>query len=209
MCASKRGGLWLMLVAMAVGACKEPAPASPVTEPTGGANSSVSAAGSVSTGEGQAVQACAEKAEQAQGEQGQASAQQAQDQPVEPMQVPPPIVDDEPLPNVTVKKIGLHIGGGPHDDETKRPIIESVKPHFDAMRGCWRHVQEPGKVNDFGVDLLIEREGGKAQVSNPRTAIKGDEFRDCMMKVFEGIEFLRPRTGKTIVSYSVRFTPGK
>lgn len=135
------------------------------------------------------------------------SSGQVADQPVDPGQVPPPIVDDEPLPKVTVKKIGLHIGGGPNDDETKKPIIDSVKPHFDEMRACWRLVQEPGKLNDFGVDLMIEREGGKAQVSNPRSGIKGEGFEECMLKVFEGIEFLKPKTGKTMVSYSVRFIP--
>ena len=113
----------------------------------------------------------------------------------------------EPLPAVEVKNIGMHIGGGPNDRVSKQPIGDSVKPHFDALRACWKHVAEPAKAGDFGVDLLIPREGGKAEVTNPRTAIKGEGFESCVVSVFEGIDFLKPKTGKTMVSYSVRFTP--
>ncbi len=120
--------------------------------------------------------------------------------------VPEPV---EPLPDVEVKNIGMHIGGGPNDRETKQPIAESVKPHFDALRACWKHVAEPGKPGDFGVDLLIPHDGGKASVSNPRSALKGDGFEACVVGVFEAIDFKKPKTGKTMVSYSIRFTPGK
>lgn len=115
----------------------------------------------------------------------------------------------EPLPDVEVKNIGMHIGGGPNDQVTKQPIAESVKPHFDALRACWKHVAEPGKPGDFGVDLLIPHDGGKASVSNPRSALKGDGFDTCVVGVFEAIDFKKPKTGKTMVSYSIRFTPGK
>ncbi len=119
----------------------------------------------------------------------------------------PAAAPSEPLPAVEVKNIGMHIGGGPNDRVSKQPIGDSVKPHFDALRACWKHVAEPSKAGDFGVDLLIPREGGKAEVSNPRTAIKGDGFEACVVGVFERIDFLKPKTGKTMVSYSVRFTP--
>jgi hypothetical protein len=120
---------------------------------------------------------------------------------------PPTEPPSEPLPAVEVKNIGMHIGGGPNDRVSKQPIGDSVKPHFDALRTCWKHVAEPAKAGDFGVDLLIPREGGKAEVTNPRTAIKGEGFEACVVGVFEGIDFLKPKTGKTMVSYSVRFTP--
>lgn len=209
-----------LVVAMVVmmPACKETSPAPRgANTAQAAASQGVSSDPSMGIGESASAVAPADPAASAvqlpaSGSAGSALSQgagQATDQPVDPGQVPPPIVDDEPLPKVTVKKIGLHIGGGPNDDETKKPIIDSIKPHFDEMRGCWRLVQEPGKLNDFGVDLMIEREGGKAQVSNPRSGIKGEGFESCMLKVFEGIEFLKPKTGKTMVSYSVRFTPEK
>jgi hypothetical protein len=43
-------------------------------------------------------------------------------------------------------------------------------------------------------------------VSNPRTAIRGDAFRACVVAVFEAIDFKRPLPGRTTVSYSLRFT---
>ena len=111
------------------------------------------------------------------------------------------------VPNVDVKNIGMHIGGGPNDAATKEPIAKSVEPHFDELRRCFATVADPKRGGDFGVDLLIEPEGGKAKVSHPRTAIKGEGFEACVVKVFEAIDFLKPRTGKTMVSYSLRFAP--
>jgi len=90
---------------------------------------------------------------------------------------------------------------------TKEPIKLSVEPHFPAFRKCWAHA-EGAKPGDFGVDLKIGRAGGKAKVTEPRTAIKGEGFKDCVVKVFEEIEFRKPRKGDTVVSYSLRFTPG-
>ena len=116
-------------------------------------------------------------------------------------------IDAEPLPPVSVKNIGMHIGGGPNDQPSKQPIADSVRPHFDELRRCFRLVDDPAKGGDFGVDLLIPLDGGKAQVSHPRTSLKGDNFQACVVGVFADIDFLKPKTGRTMVSYSVRFTP--
>ncbi|WP_284721743.1 hypothetical protein [Polyangium sorediatum] len=107
-----------------------------------------------------------------------------------------------------VKNIGMHIGGGPNDDATKAPFNRSVEPHFDELRRCFAKVEDQKKGGDFGVDLLVDGKGGKAQVSHPRTALKGEGFVPCVVGVFEAIEFLKPKGGKkTMVSYSIRFTP--
>jgi hypothetical protein len=117
-------------------------------------------------------------------------------------------VEEAPLPKVKVKNIGMHIGGGPNDDVTKEPIKRSVEPHFDAFRRCFAKVEDQAKGGDFGVDVLIEGAGGKAKISHPRTALKGEGFEACVVSVFEAIEFLKPKGGKkTMVSYSIRFTP--
>jgi pyruvate/2-oxoglutarate dehydrogenase complex dihydrolipoamide acyltransferase (E2) component len=113
---------------------------------------------------------------------------------------------DAPLPAVRVANIGMHIGGGPNDDATKDPIRRSVQPHFDEIRRCFAQVEE-AKTGDFGLDLRIDRAGGKAKVSHPRTTLKGKDFRSCVVSTFEGIDFLKPKGGTTNVSYSLRFTP--
>ena len=112
-----------------------------------------------------------------------------------------------PIPAVKVANIGMHIGGGPHDAVTKAPIKTSVEPHFDELKKCWALVDDPKKGGDFGLDLLIDRAGGKAKVSHPRTSIKGKGFKECLVAAFEAIDFKKPRGGTTTVSYSVRFTP--
>jgi len=119
-----------------------------------------------------------------------------------------PAVPEAPLPDVQVKNIGMHIGGGPNDAPTKAPIHRSVEPHFDELKRCFAKVDDPKKGGDFGIDLLIDGKGGKARVSHPRTALRGEGFEACVVGVFEAIEFLRPKGGiKTMVSYSIRFTP--
>ncbi|WP_437683842.1 hypothetical protein [Sorangium sp. So ce131] len=116
-------------------------------------------------------------------------------------------VGDGPLPKVKVANIGMHIGGGPHDDYTKEPIKSSVAPHFDEFRRCFALAEDPTKGGDFGIDLRIEKDGGKAEVRKPRTALKGEAFTRCVVGVFERIDFKKPRRGPTVVSYSLRFTP--
>ncbi|WP_438030996.1 hypothetical protein [Sorangium sp. So ce233] len=115
--------------------------------------------------------------------------------------------DAGPLPKVKVANIGMHIGGGPHDDYTKEPIKRSVAPHFDEFRRCFALAEDPTKGGDFGIDLRIEKDGGKAEVRKPRTALKGEAFTRCVVGVFERIDFQKPRRGPTVVSYSLRFTP--
>jgi hypothetical protein len=107
---------------------------------------------------------------------------------------------------VKVENIGMHIGGGPNDAATKEPVRRSVEPHFDALRRCFAMAEEP-KKGDFGIDLRIDKAGGKAKISHPRTALKGKAFEACVVHVFEAIDFLKPKGGTTVVSYSLRFTP--
>ena len=109
---------------------------------------------------------------------------------------------------VEVANIGLHIGGGPNDEITKAPIVKSIEPHFPAFKTCFAMADDTKKEGDFGIDLAIGRDGGVAVVSKPRTAIGGDGFRKCVIGVFEHVDFMKPRRGKTIASYSLRFTPG-
>jgi hypothetical protein len=113
--------------------------------------------------------------------------------------------DDTP-PRGKVSNIGMHIGGGPNDDVTKDPIRRSVAPHFEAFRRCYGKAAE-AKPADFGIDLRIPRDGGKAQLTKPRSTLKDEPFKECVIHTFEGIEFLKPRGGETVVSYSLRFTP--
>lgn len=114
-------------------------------------------------------------------------------------------VGDAPV-HVKLVTIGMHVGGGPYDEPTKEPIKRSVEPHFAELARCWRLVSKPEQA-DVGVDLVIEAGGGRARVSNPRTTLASEGFVPCVVTFFEGIEFLQPKNGKTVVSYSVRFVP--
>lgn len=117
----------------------------------------------------------------------------------------PPV--DAPLPSVDVTNIGMHVGGGKNDDAEKAPIKRSVEPHMDAFRRCWTSVDDPAKGGIFRLDLTIPAAGGKATQAHPKTSLKPEAFKTCMLAVFDGIDFEKPKGGKTTVSYSLRFAP--
>ena len=118
---------------------------------------------------------------------------------------PPPPPGAGSLPEVRVKNVGLHIGGGPNDDATKAPFQAAVERHFDELRGCYRLVNKPESGGVFGVDLRIPGQGGKPTIQAKRTAMGGEEFRKCVLDVFARVEFQPPARGPTVISYSVRF----
>jgi len=111
------------------------------------------------------------------------------------------------LPRVRVRNIGLHIGGGPNDATTKAPFLRQIAAQFDAFRRCYGSVDPPSQRGTFGIDLLVPKEGGTAATSNPRTNMKGQAFRDCVVNVFSSIAFERPRRGATKLSYALSFEP--
>jgi hypothetical protein len=107
---------------------------------------------------------------------------------------------------VVVENVGLHIGGGPNDDATKAPFKAAIELHFPEFLKCYREVVEPEKGGTFGVDILVKRPGGQAEIRQPRTAMGGTKFRDCVMDVFRRVEFQKPKLGPTVFSYSLRFS---
>lgn len=111
------------------------------------------------------------------------------------------------LPEVKVENIGLHIGGGPNDDASKLPFKRSLEAHFDDFRKCYALAEDPAKGGTFGVDLHVGRDGGKPEVKQPRTGMKGKAFHDCMVEAFGQVEFDKPHK-PVVFSYSLRFTVG-
>jgi len=109
------------------------------------------------------------------------------------------------LPEVTVRNVGLHIGGGSNDAASKEPFQRAIAARFEAFLSCYRQVAEPEKGGVFGVDLFIKREGGEPEVRQPRTSMQGEAFRACVADVFESVVFDRPARGPTVISYSLKF----
>ena len=114
-----------------------------------------------------------------------------------------------PLPELKVENIGLHVGGGPNDADTKAPFLRAIAERFPAFMDCYRKNEDPAKGGRFGIDLHIARAGGHPSVEQPRTAMHGPEFRACVSSVFESVEFQKPTHGPTTISYSLHFTVGE
>lgn len=114
-----------------------------------------------------------------------------------------------PLPAVEVRNVGMHIGGEKNTNEQKRPIRATISKHYDAMKRCWGKAVDPPKKATFGVDIRIEGAGGPAKITNPRNGLKGEGVTECLVGVFEAIDFPpQPHKADRMVSYSIEFTKG-
>ncbi len=112
----------------------------------------------------------------------------------------------EPLPNVDVRNVGMHIGGEANTADQKRPIRAAVAKHYDAMKRCYAMAEDPPKGATFGVDMRIKGEGGQPKISNPRSGLRGGDVKACLVKVFENIDFPRqPKGVARMVSFSIAF----
>lgn len=110
-----------------------------------------------------------------------------------------------PLPELKVENIGLHIGGGPNDAQTKAPFLSAVAERFPSFMDCYRKNEDPAAGGRFGIDLHVGRAGGHAHLEQPRSALRGADFRACLTSVFETVDFQKPKRGPTTISYSLRF----
>jgi hypothetical protein len=125
--------------------------------------------------------------------------------PPEEPQLKPVVASGPPLPEVRVKSYGLHIGGGLEQD--REPVLRTLEHSFPRFLACYPLVEEAGKEGTFGVDLVVPTEGGRPRVDQPRTGLRGEAFKACMLKVFETLKF-KPQRRATAVSYSLKFSVG-
>lgn len=103
----------------------------------------------------------------------------------------------------------MHVGGAAKDTELRREVQRTLERGFPRFLDCYRLVEEPGSEGTFGADLRVAGEGGRAKVEQPRTKLRGEAFRGCMIKAFESTRFDPPSSGRAlVVSYSVKFSFG-
>gem|GEM_PF-1008983 len=112
------------------------------------------------------------------------------------------------LPELKLQLAGMHIGGGPNDEASKRPFIHAIERSFESLRACYTKAEDPMHGGTFGVDLRIAGKGGTPEVQQVRTALRGEGFRECLTSTFRAIQFSPPPKGPTVVSVSVRFLLG-
>jgi hypothetical protein len=128
------------------------------------------------------------------------------DAPSSPGAPPAPERHGRPLPELSVKSFGLHIGGRAQDAAAREQFLRPLEGASTRYLDCYRLVAEPGSVGTFGADLTVAAAGGKPRVGKPRTRLRGDEFAACMVRAFESVTFAPPPSGRAVVvSYSVKF----
>lgn len=122
---------------------------------------------------------------------------------------PAPVDGREPdpargLPEISIRHIGLHVGGGPNDDATRQPILRAFEQRTQEFLWCYRQVERPLRGGVYGVDLYVPAAGGNPEVRATRQRLGSPEFQECMGKAFQGVNLPRPPRA-TVVSYSLRF----
>ena len=111
-----------------------------------------------------------------------------------------------PLPELSVKSFGLHIGGS-KDTGAREEFLHALEGGSWRYLDCYRSLEQPGAVGTFGADLTLGAAGGKAKVKATRTKLHGEAFETCMVRAFESVSFGRPPSGRSVVvSYSVKFS---
>jgi hypothetical protein len=105
---------------------------------------------------------------------------------------------------VRVRHIGMHIGGGPNDDDTKKPFLKAIEARNQKYLGCYRLVKNPLQGGTFGVDLFVNAAGGTPDVRKTRQRLGGSDFESCMVDAFNSVRFARSAKATTL-SYSLRF----
>ena len=121
---------------------------------------------------------------------------------------PEPAVEPEPEEesSLEVKTIGLHVGGGPNDSETRGRYVSIIETKLAEFKKCHVLTPDTNKKASFGVDLLLPAKGGRPQVKDYRTSLKGRDFQACVLGTFGQIRFPEvPRP--TVISYSLLFKP--
>jgi len=112
-----------------------------------------------------------------------------------------------PLPELSVKSFGLHVGGSSADAAARGDFLRVLENASWSYLDCYRAIDVPGSVGTFGADLTIGAAGGKPRVGKPRTKLRGEAFQACMVRALENVSFARTPSGRAVVvSYSVKFS---
>lgn len=109
-----------------------------------------------------------------------------------------------PLPEIRVRHVGMHIGGGRNTSEEKRPFFQAIEKNTQDLLLCYRLVDRPERGGTFGADLYVKTRGGNPEVRRMRQKLGGQEFAECMKEALQALHF--PAVERpTMVSYSLRF----
>ena len=104
------------------------------------------------------------------------------------------------LPEVSVRHIGLHVGGGPNDEATRRPILRALEQQTQEFLWCYRQVDHPLRGGVYGVDLYVPTRGGNPEVRSTRQKLGPAEFEACMGRAFLGASLPRPPRATVVPS---------
>jgi hypothetical protein len=108
---------------------------------------------------------------------------------------------------INLKSIGLHVGGGPNDEATRKPLLALLELSFPDLHRCAEQLSPlPTQLSSFGIDLYVGAQGGHAEARQVRTRLGSEAFRVCVKQALTQLKFPAPPKPR-VISYSVGFSP--
>lgn len=123
---------------------------------------------------------------------------------------PNPLLDERApdpahaLPRLSLKHVGLHVGGGTGSSEERAQLLEALERRQTGLLQCYRLVDRPLAGGTFGADLYVGAKGGHPEIRGFRHKLGGEGFESCMAGAFASVAF-GPQARPIVVSYSLRF----
>lgn len=119
----------------------------------------------------------------------------------------PAAPDPNAISKINLKTIGLHVGGGPNDDATRKPLLALLELSFPDLQRCAAQLSPlPTQLTSFGIDLYVGAKGGHAEARQIRTRLGPEAFRVCVKQALTVLNFPAPPKPR-VISYSVAFSP--
>ena len=109
------------------------------------------------------------------------------------------------LPELSLRSIGMHIGGGENTPAEKRPWLEDLAQAESKLLACHLLTSQPLKGGVIGVEYYVGKAGGSAEIRSVRHKLGAEDYAQCLNEAFEFIQFHQPRQ-PTVVSCAFRFS---
>ncbi len=106
---------------------------------------------------------------------------------------------DDSLPELSVRSIGMHIGGGENTPAEKKPWLLDLEQAEGAVLSCQKYARKPLEPGVIRLEYLVGKEGGAAEIRSVSQRIGDEKYAACVRDAYQQVVFHRPKV-PTVVS---------
>lgn len=112
---------------------------------------------------------------------------------------------NDSLPELTIRSIGMHIGGSSNTRADKQPWLSDLTQAEGAVLACQSLARQPLKGGVIGLEYYVGRRGGQPEIRSIRHQLGEARYDQCLRNAFQEVIFHEPRQ-PTVVSCAFRLT---